>query len=173
MKPIEFGGRLYAITAPVKEKRPNPIIEILLIPFRIVQAIVNFINVFVTAFTGKSLASGGDNPAKGREYDSRKEYVKGNLINYEKELKKNKSKKDKDYGFIPQSWKLIEVASGDVIKSGVADFDILQDGTFIVTNGRRIFAVKDGKTTKLCNTEKCLTVACVHRSQTKTDLFDF
>lgn len=173
MKPIEFGGRLYAITAPAKEKRPNPIIEILLIPFRIVQAIVNFINVFVTAFTGKSLASGGDNPAKGREYDSRKEYVKGNLINYEKELKKNKSKKDKDYGFIPQSWKLIEVASGDVIKSGVADFDILQDGTFIVTNGRRIFAVKDGKTTKLCNTEKCLTVACVHRSQTKTDLFDF
>lgn len=173
MKPIEFGGKLYAITAPVKEKGVNPIIELLLMPFRIVQAIANFLNVFVKAFTGKSLASGGDNPAKGREYDSRREYVKGNLINYEKELKKNKSKKDKDYGFIPKSWKLIEVGGGSVIKSGVADFDILPDGTFIVTNGRRIFAVKDGKTTKLCNTENCLTVACVHRSQTKNDLFDF
>ncbi|MDE6504730.1 MAG: hypothetical protein K2L42_02550 [Clostridia bacterium] len=173
MKPIEFGGKLYAIAAPSKERRPNPIIEILLIPFRIIQALANFINVFVKAFTGKSLASGGDNPAKGREYDSRKEYVKGNLINFEKELKKNKSKKDKDYGFIPQSWKLIEVNSGQVIKSGAADFDITPDGTFIVTNGRRIFAVKDGKSTKLCNTERCLAVACVHGSQTKTDIFDF
>ena len=121
IKPMLFNGKLYAITAPVKEKRGNPIIEILLIPFRIIQAIANFINAFVVMFTGKSLASGGANPAKGRDYDSRKEYVKGNLINYEKELKRNKRGKDKDYGFIPSSWKLIEVESGKVIKSGIAD----------------------------------------------------
>lgn len=173
MKPMLFGGKLYAISAPAKEKRGNPFLEILLIPFRIVQAIANFINAFVIMFTGKSLASGGANPAKGRKYDSRKEYVKGNLINYEKELKRNKKGKDKDYGFIPLSWKLIEVESGKVIKNGVADYDILPDGTFIVTNGRRIFAVKDGKCTKLCNTEKCLVLACAHESETKNDLFGF
>ncbi len=170
IKPIYHNGKLYAISAPAKEKGANPFIEILLIPFRIVQAIANFINVFVKAFTGKGLVSGGSNPAKGRDYDSRKEFIKGNLINCEKEEKKNK-KKDADYGLIPLSWKLIEVNSGEVIKSGVADYDILPDGTFIVTNGRRIFAIKDGAVQKLCSAEKCFTVGCAHTSKIKTDLF--
>ena len=158
-----FNGKLYAIRLHAKEKKPNPIIEILLIPFRIVQAIVNFINVFVKAFTGKSLASGGDNPAKGREYDSRKEFVKGNLVNCEEEMKKNARGDKNDYGFIPHDWKIVEVESGTVIAAGAADFDVLPDGTFIYTNGRRIFAVKDGKREKLCNAERCLNVACVKR----------
>ncbi len=161
IKPVCFDGKLYAVRLPAKEKKPNPLVEILLIPFRIVQAVANFINVFVTAFTGKSLASGGDNPAKGRKYDSRKEFIKGNFINCEKEMKKNARGDKADYGFIPLDWKLVEVGSGKVIASGVADFDILDDGTFIVTNGRRIFAVKDGKKTKLCNADRCLNVACV------------
>lgn len=173
IKPVTHGGKLYAIRIPAKEKKPNPIIEILLIPFRIIQAIANFINVFVRAFTGKSLASGGSNPAKGREYDSRKEYVKGNLINAEKESKRNAKKDKKDYGFIPLSWQLVEVESGTVIKSGIADYDILEDGTFIVTNGKRVFAVKDGKSKKLADADCCLCVACEHSSEKKTDLFEF
>ncbi len=172
IKPVFHGGRLYVIKTPAKEKGANPLLEIILIPFRIIQAIANFINLFVTAFTGKSLASGGDNPAKGRNYDGRKEYVKGNLINAEKEMKKNRKKEKGDYGFIPLSWQLIEAESGKVIKSGVGDYDILSDGTFIVTNGRRIFAVKDGKSKKLCDTEKCLRVTALHRSGKKTDLFE-
>ncbi len=145
--------------------------EIILIPFRIIQALVNFINVFVTAFTGKSLASGGSNPAKGRKYDSREEFVKGNLINVDKQLKTN-ARKDKDgYGFIPLSWQIIEAESGKVIKSGIADYDITDDGTFIATNGKRIFAVKDGKSVKLCDTERCLTVSCRHASGKSSDLF--
>lgn len=173
LKPISFGGKLYAIKTPSKEKGPNPLIEILLIPFRILQAIVNFINVFVRAFTGKSLVSGGSNPAKGREYDSRKEYVKGNLINVEKEMKRNAKKSKSDYGFIPLSWQLVEVESGNVIKSGIADYDILSDGTIIATNGKRIFAIKDGKSKKLADADCCLRVACRHMSDKKTDLFDF
>lgn len=173
IKPVVHGGKLYAIRIPAKEKGPNPIIEILLIPFRIIQAIVNFINVFVRAFTGKSLASGGSNPAKGREYDSRKEYIKGNLINADKEMKRNAKKNKNDYGFIPLSWQLIEVESGKVIKSGIADYDIAPDGTVIATNGRRIFSIKDDKCAKLCNTDCCLCVAVEHSSEKKSDLFDF
>lgn len=171
-KPVMHGGKLYAIKVPLKEKGANPFVEILLIPFRIVQAIANFINVFVRAFTGKSLVSGGNNPAKPREYDSRKEFIKGNLINAEKEMKKN-SRKGGDYGFIPLSWQLVEVESGEVIKSGIADYDVLSDGTIIATNGKRIFAVKDGKTQKLCNTERCLKVCARHKSIKPNAIFDF
>ncbi|MDE6441668.1 MAG: hypothetical protein K2L12_02820 [Clostridia bacterium] len=173
IKPVEYGGKLYAIKIPAKEKKPNPIIEILLIPFRIIQAIANFVNVFVRAFTGKSLASGGSNPAKGREYDSRKEYIKGNLINADKEMKRNAKKNKSDYGFIPLTWKLVEVESDKIIKSGIADFDILPDGTIIATNGKRIFSIRDEKSTKLCDAECCLCVAGEHSSEKKSDLFEF
>lgn len=172
LKPVKFGDKLYVLRTPAKVKGANPVAEILLIPFRILQAIANFINAFVHMFTGKSLVSGGENPAKSREYDSRKEFVKGNIINAEKELKRNRRKKESDYGFIPLSWQLIEANGGAVIKSGIGDFDILSDGTIIATNGKHIFAVKDGKCKKLCDTEHCLKVGCRHASAKKSDVFE-
>lgn len=173
-KPVTHGGKLYAIKAPVKEKRHNAFVEFLLFPWRILQAIASFINIFVTATTGKSLTEGGANPARGREYDSRKIAVSGNLIDVDKQLKKNASKKDSDYGFIPKSWQLVEVESGKVIKSGIGDFDIAEDGTIIATNGRRIFEIKDGKCKKICNADFCIRVNCRHSSKKRMDtLFDF
>lgn len=171
-KPIEHNGKLYVLKTPIEERKGNVLLEIILIPFRILQAIANFINVFVTVFTGKSLVSGGDNPTKGREYDSREEYIKGNLINVEREAKRNRKKNKEDYGFIPLTWQLIEVDSGNIIKRGIVDYDIQPDGTFIVTNGNRIFAIKDGKTTKLVDTDCCLKVASKHTSLKKTQIFD-
>jgi hypothetical protein len=165
-KPIYWGGKLYAIKAPAREKGTNPLIEIVLIPWRIIQAIAGFINLFVHAFTGKSLVSGGNNPAKGRDYDSRKVAIKGNLIDVEKQSRKNASKKDKDYGFVPSSWQLIEVDTGKVIKSGVADYDIDCDGTIIATNGRRIFEIKDDKITKVVEADFCVSVNCKHTART-------
>lgn len=173
-KPVYHGGKLYAIKAPVKEKRGNAFVEFLLFPWRILQAIASFINIFVTATTGKGLTEGGPNPARGKDFDSRKIEIAGNLIDVEKNLKKNASKKDSDFGFIPKSWQLIEVDSGKVIKNGIADFDIAEDGTIIATNGRRIFAIKDGKCQKVCNAEMCIKVGCKHGTDKKSDsLFGF
>jgi len=173
-KPVYHGGKLYAIKAPLKEKRGNVFIEFLLFPWRILQAIASFINIFVTATTGKGLTEGGSNPARGRDYDSRKIEIAGNLIDVDKQYKKNASKKDTDFGFIPKSWQLIEAESGKVIKSGVGDYDIAEDGTIIATNGRRIFAIKDGKCTKVCNAEFCVKVNCKHATTGKSDnIFGF
>lgn len=172
-KPAYYGGKLYAIKAPAKQKKGNPLIEIILIPWRILQGIVGFINIFVKAFSGKSITSDGDNPAKGRDTDGRKIEIYGNLIDVEKQKKQNASKKDVDYGYVPDSWQLIEVESGKVIKSGVADYDIAEDGTFIITNGRRIFAVKDGESKKVANAEFCLRVNCKHVVNSSSELFEF
>lgn len=157
-------GTLYCIERPNKEKRGgNPLLEILLIPFRILQAIVMFVQAFVTLFTGKSLTSGGDNPTRGRESDSRKLYVDGNLIEAEKELKRNKKFKDKEYGFIPMSWKLVKVTDGktEPIKSGICDFTLCGDGGIYCTNGRHIFYLKDGETKKVADADMCLNVSAV------------
>ncbi|MGN0815069.1 MAG: TolB family protein [Candidatus Coproplasma sp.] len=172
-KPAYYGGKLYAIKAPAKQKKGNPLLEIILIPWRILQGIAGFINVFVKAFSGKSITSDGDNPAKGREIDSRKVEIYGNLIDVEKVKKQNASKKDADYGYVPNSWQLVEVESGTVIKSGVADYDIAEDGTFVITNGRRIFTVKDGECKKVANAQFCLRVNCKHSVKESVDLFGF
>lgn len=168
-KPVYHGGKLYAIKAPSKVKRGNAFIEFLLFPWRILQAIASFINIFVTATTGKGLTEGGGNPARRRDYDSRKIEIAGNLIDVDKQAKKNASKKDGDFGFIPKSWQLVEVESGKVIKNGVCDYDIDEDGTIIATNGRRIFEIKDGKCRKICNADFCLRVNCKHGSDSKSE----
>lgn len=171
-KPVKHGGKLYAIKAPVKDKQENAFISFLLLPWRILQAIANLINIFVHAMTGKSAAGGGDNPTAARDYDSRKIEIEGNLIDMDKQIKRNASKRNPDFGFVPNSWKLVEVESGEVIKSGVCDFDIAGDGTIIATNGRRVFAIKDGKCRKVCNAEACLHVSCKHTgTKPSNDLF--
>ncbi len=172
-KPVPHGGKLYAIKAPAQEKRTNPFISFILIPYRILQAVANLLAVFIHAFTGKSVTSGGNNPAKGREYDSRKLYVRGNLINVEREAKKSKGKRHKDYGWVPLSWQLVEVDGDRILASGVADFDIAADGTIIFTDGKRIYSLKDGKKSKLCDAEMCLNLAFRHSAEKKDDLFSF
>ena len=149
-------------------------VEILLIPYRIIQAIVMFVQAFVTMFTGKSMTSGGSNPARGRETDSRKLFVDGNLIEAEKELKRNKRFKDKEYGFIPMSWKLVKIENGKAvpIKSGICDFDLCEDGGIYCTNGKHVFYIKDGKTVKVADADLCLSVSTAsERNFTEDDFF--
>ena len=171
---IDKNGDLYYIKRPTNEKRGgNPLLEMVLIPVRIFQAIVMFVQFFVVAFTGKSLTSGGDNPTRGREQDSRKLYVDGNFIEAEKELKRNKKTKDKEYGFIPLSWKLIK-RSGEkeeILKSGVCDFALCAGGGVYCTNGKHIFYVKDGVSKKVADTESCLCVATENGSSFSEDVF--
>ena len=170
---LDGNGDLYCIKRPTKEKKGNPFLEMLLIPVRIFQAIVMFVQAFVVAFTGKSLTSGGSNPARGRESDSRKLFVDGNLIEAEKELKRNRKKKDAEYGFIPMSWKLVKLENGkeSVIKSGVCDFALCRDGGLYCTNGRHIFYCKDGVSKKVVDTESCLCVATASASSDPSELF--
>ncbi len=169
-------GALYCIRRPTGEKRGgNPFLEMLLIPVRIFQAIVMFVQAFVVLFTGKSLTSGGDNPAKGRDADSRKLYVDGNRIEAEKEYKRNLKFKDKDCGFIPMSWKLVKIKDGkkEEIKAGVCDFALCKDEGLYYTNGKHIFYWKDGERKKIADADSCLCVATENAaSADSSDLFD-
>lgn len=169
-------GTLYCIQRPTKEKKGgNLFLDILLLPVRLFQAIAMFLQSFVMLFTGKSLTSGGDNPTKGRESNSRKLFVDGNLIEVEKEFKRNKKYKDGEYGFIPMSWKLVKIVDGKAkpLKSGICDFALCADGGLYCTNGRHIYYVKDGNTKKIADTERCLCLATQSVSTLSGDLFGF
>lgn len=174
VKPIENEDGFYCIQKPAKEKeKRNPLLEILLIPVRIVQGIVGFVSFFVTMFSGKQLVKDnrrGSSMARNFKKDERKIFVLNNFVRVENELKKNSN--EKFYGFIPRSWKLIEVkkdkATGEVITRelvrGVADYCVLEDGTILYTNGKHVFSVKktdekNYEVDRLVGADCCLKVA--------------
>ena len=175
IKPVEDeNGDIYCIRKPAKEReRHNPVVEILLIPYRLLMAIVNFIQIFVVFFTGKTMTGGGNNPAKGRDTDSRQMIIRGNVIEVDKEIARNKKFKDKDLAFIPASWKLVRIRGGEEeeMKSGICDFSLAEDGV-VCTNGRKVFFLKEGKSEKIAEGELVLNVSTVTRAPESGDLFD-
>lgn len=64
------------------------------------------------------------------------------------EEKANTKKGDKYPGFAPHSFELVRRGPDGVetvIKKGVLSFDIGEDDTILYTNGKYIFALKDGE----------------------------
>mgnify|MGYP000056155296 FL=1 len=188
IKPLaDSQGNLYCIKKPGTEKTGgNPLLEILLIPVRIVQALAGFVSMFVMCFTGKPLVSGqsgrsvdaGGGAAKNGKADAKKIFINNNLLNVDKELKKNK--KQEDYGFIPASWKIVRLGKdgkGETeIAAGAADFCIVEENgskEIVYTNGKHIFAVAEGqKRRKLADADFCLKVGGLTSAKTDSDLFD-
>lgn len=150
-------GNLFFIRRPTKykKKQGNLFLDILLIPVKILLAIFNFIETFVMMFTGKTFTSKDNNPTKGREQNSQKIFIDGNLINIEQEYKLNSKNKDKLAGFIPNNWQLCKLDKDGVVtvlKKGISSFDILEDNSIICSNGRNILKISEklsGKTNEV------------------------
>lgn len=185
IKPIEDSeGNLYCIKKPGREKEEgNVFLEILLIPVRIVQAIVGFISAFVMCFAKKPMINGqsareiGNGGVAKNGVDSKKMWVNNNLINIEKEMKRNK--KYAELGFIPKNWTLVKLIRNErgnfegcleyVLAYGVADYDILEENgekNIVYTNGKCVFKLTDlgtkGKKEPLFNTDYCVKLAIAH-----------
>jgi len=199
VKPIvDKNGDLYCIRKPGEEKeKQNIFLQILLVPVRIVQAIIGFISFFVNIFAGKPLmdgkgkTSGGDSAAK--HPDGRKLFIHNQMLNVDKELKKNK--KIPDSGFIPHSWKLVrirkntddfasqtyDVENAEELAHGVADFCLTEDGgeaALVYTNGKHIFGLSfangEKKKKKLADVDFCIKIGALQTNgnEAETDLFD-
>lgn len=157
-------GALYVLKCPSEEvERRNVFLEIVLIPVRLLQAIAGLIQIFVTAFTGKSLTGRNANPTKGREFDEKSIVIEGNRINAEKELKKNARFKENDYGFIPRSWQLVRLSRDgkeEVLRSGVAEFALGREGIYY-TDGKHVYRTdfSGENRKKLADCDCCLHLA--------------
>ncbi len=160
VRPQRQGGALYCIRRPQKKKGSGVLLDILLFPYRIVKALAGMLQCFSVSFGGESLTSGGDNPARGRKQDGRKLFIDGNEIAVEKETKRNKKFKDREYGFVPASWKLVRIAQEkeEIVASGVCDFSVAGNAV-CYTDGRHVWLAEGGKPVKIADTERCLAVS--------------
>lgn len=162
-------GNLYAIKKPIKEKkRSNILLDILLIPYRLITAIYYFLESFTRSFTGKTFTENSpysNNPAKTKKGDERKIFIDGNEIYADKEYKNNLKHKDDFAGIIPRGYELVKITeNGDeVIRKGIISYEILSNGTIVASNGKYILKIVDGKVEKLCSANLATTISSIKK----------
>lgn len=145
-------GSLYYIKRPYKpnQRQGNIISDILLFPFRLINAIFNFLNFFSMRYTGKPLSS-GSNPAR-QDGDPEKYFIHGNMVDASK-LLGDQLRKEKRLGIVPRSWELLKATPGSqvqVLAEGVISFDISSDGDIVCSNGKEVYSLdQSGKRTSL------------------------
>lgn len=152
-------GNLYAVRRPLprKEKR-NILLEIVLIPVRIIEGIVGFTQAFVRIFAQKPLVDSekkrsnrSGNDVVSMEKAPKYTVIDGMPLDPEWETKQNERRKDGEItGFIPPDWQLVKFTpEGEIVlKKGVCDYAFGEDGIY-ATDGRHVHCTSyDGKKSK-------------------------
>jgi hypothetical protein len=109
--------------------------DILLFPFRLLYAIVQYLNFFSAIYTGKKLTSVGSARTK-QQLDQM--MIWGNLVH----AAKTEPDGDGAPDLVPKSWQLVRVRSGgdpETLAKGVLAYDIAPDGSVIFSNGSAIY----------------------------------
>jgi hypothetical protein len=116
---------------------------VFLFPFRLLYAIIQFLNFFSAMFTGRKLTSAGG--PKGRELDMKQMMIWGNLVH----AQKSAAVEEEGADLVPKSWQLhCRIAKGEtkVLADGVLAYDINEDGRIVYTNGNAVFLLHpDGR----------------------------
>ncbi len=150
-------GVLYYIKRPYKSGNDgNFWLDLLLFPVRIIKAIGGFLNMFSIMFGGESLSSDGKgfhNPLKAKQKDNKELFIAGNIVNAEKAEKENRKHGDKNPGIIPRSWQLVRrnsLGEEELVRCGVMDYTFTADGSLIVSDGKHLIRLPDGKEEIIC-----------------------
>jgi hypothetical protein len=122
--------------------------DVVLFPFRLLYAVVQYLNFFSAMYTGRKLTSGG---AKGRELDLKQMMIWGNLVR----AQRPGSVEEEGADLVPKSWELCRQSpNGDpkVLAGGVLAYDVSDDGRIVFTNGNAIFLLDPaGRKERLLN----------------------
>ncbi|KPU45703.1 hypothetical protein OXPF_09360 [Oxobacter pfennigii] len=158
-------GNMYFIKRPLDSgKSTGSFLDALLIPFKIMKAIYNWLEFFTMRYTGQTFSSGGKNPSNSKTRNPEESFINGNLINVEKTLKENKDRGEKNPGIIPRTWELMKrTPDGSIktVKKGVLDYDINNRGDIIYSNGKYIIKLNDsGKEEVLEKVELADKIKC-------------
>lgn len=114
------------------------LIDLFLIPFRLLWALFQFFNFFAAKYTGKTLTAGGPRKEAG---DLRQMMTWGNLVDAEKAARANARRGDATPALVPPSWELIRQRAGaepEVLRRAVLSFDLCEDGAIVYCDGSTV-----------------------------------
>ena len=144
---VGANGFLYFIRRPYELPRygaGNAVIDALMFPFRLLRALIAYLNFFSLMYTRKPLIT-ADGPAV--EADLKEIMIKGKRLDAEAALRSG-IRLNGVPSLVPASWQLVcRSPQGEeyVLASHVASFDIASDGAILFSNGYGVFAL-DGAT---------------------------
>jgi hypothetical protein len=130
-----YKRRPYSMGAKVHPHRALK--DVVLLPFRLLFALLQFLNFFTSAFTGRKLMSNG---AKGKEMDLKQMMIWGNLVKAQRADARGAVEEGAD--LVPKSWELCRRSpDGEtkVLSGGVLAYDVDDAGRVVYTNGNAIF----------------------------------
>ena len=153
---ITSDGSLYCIRRPHKELKERglggTLLEILLLPLRLLQAIFGFLNFFSAMFSGKPLMTAGGPEKKGP--DPKQLFLYGNLVDAEQARIEASKKGEELPSIVPRSWELVRfkltegetATEPDTLAKGVIAFSATEDGKILYSNGSALFeTTQNGK----------------------------
>ncbi|HEY2586723.1 MAG TPA: hypothetical protein VGI81_13245 [Tepidisphaeraceae bacterium] len=133
-------GSLFCIRRPYQPHEPiSPLkvaADVLLFPYRVARATVQFLNFFSMMFARKPLLTAGGPPKEGP--DARYLMLWGTMIDTEKAL--NRSRKLGGSSLVPSSWALVrrdDRGAEETIATAVLAFDLCPNG-LLFTNGTTV-----------------------------------
>jgi hypothetical protein len=138
-------GTLFYIRRPYRDPNqpPSPwraALDLVLLPFRLLFAIFQFLNFFTVRYTGNTLTTTGN--ARQKHADIRKMMVWGNMLDADKAADRAD---DGTPALVPKSWELIrrhkDSSNEEVVAKGVLCYDLYSDGSVLYSNGSGIYRV--------------------------------
>jgi hypothetical protein len=143
---VGANGFLYFIRRPYEAPRygvENAVTDALLFPFRVVRALLHYLNFFSLMYSRKPLITAS---GPGMQADLKDILIKGKRLDAEAALRSGVAL-DGVPSLVPASWQLVcRSPQGEeyVLASHVASFDIASDGTILFSNGYGVFALNGG-----------------------------
>ncbi len=141
----DAGGRLHYIRRPYRQDHWRPrwatLLDVMLLPWRLIYAIFQFFNFFSMMFTGRPLSA--DGPARHKELDTQRMVLWGNVIDAQKAMRKAGPEEAPD--LVPRTWELVRReldGSETVLARSVLSYDLCADGSVLYSNGSAIFLRK-------------------------------
>ena len=150
-------GTLYYIRRPYKppheRNKPDPWLllqDVAFFPFRVLRAMVYFLNFFSMMFSGKPLMTAGG-PQTPRP-ENRYLMLWGQMIDTKQALQKAGRGGTAD--LVPKDWELVRCrpdGEEEVLAANVLAYDVGPAGEIAYTNGSAVIArYSSGQTTQLC-----------------------
>ena len=168
----DAAGNLYYLTRPVsgRRKKSNLFLDIVLFPYRLIKAFVNFLNIFSVSYGGGSLRTSDGNPAKSVQKTNKELFIEGNRIDAERNLRENAKKGSAHPGILPRTWQLLKVTpegGESVLAKGVLAYDVDDAGRVVYSNGRHLFLLEGGEERHLCACGLAEQVAILDKDRTE------
>jgi hypothetical protein len=141
MPQLGTDGSLYYIRRPYRDPNQPPglwraALDLVLLPFRLLYALFQFLNFFTLRYTGNTLTTTGN--ARQKHADIRKMMIWGNLLDADKAADRAE---DGTPALVPKTWELIRRTENkeEVVAKGVLCYDLYQDGSVLYSNGNGIY----------------------------------